>query len=436
MNDSRIERYLKNMKEIQEIFLAYLDEFYEANDFYNNITTNHQIIKYKTDKDKFCSILILLVKISNNYHRTPDFFTKIDRILDFFKNDIKQTFSNTEIFQIFKSNKRLLFYIIKEDIIIVDKNIAQKIYNIESYHEYFYPEIKNFINEKQREEILKKLDENWEEEFDKKRKEGENDEFICKLIRNDSVEEFIALYNKLNYSPNKEIKKSIFETNDFLQYSFNTLVEYSAFFGSFEIFAFLYMNGVELAPSIWLYAIHGKNSSLIHFLEENQIEPKSYSECFFESMKCHHNDLANYFLINQLNDEVPKEFIKEDKKKYFGGFYRTKINSFLKFFEYYNFAYITTDVDIQLAFWCSCKFNYLFIAKTLLENQKININEPFIYSRYEDNYEHKIWYKNTPFNAAIENENLEIVKLLASNENIKVNCPDISIIFLNIISNF
>lgn len=411
MDDSRIQCYLRNMKEIQELLVAYLDESSEADDFFINIITNHQISKYKNDKEKFISILILIVKISNNYHRTPDFFNRIDRILSYFKNDIKQTFSNVEIFQIFKSNKRLLFYIIKENIMIIDKNIAQKIYNIETYCEFFYPEIKNFINEKQKEEILKNLDENILNDFDLKRKEGENDKYICKLNRNDSVEEFIALYNKLNYSTDKMIETSIFETNDYLQKT-HTLSEYSAFFGSYEIFLFLYMNGIELNQSIWFYAIHGKNPNIIHFLEENHIEPESYSLCFFESIKCHHDDLANYFLINQLNNEIPSQIYIERKKhiKYSNIFNSVRINkskrnSYLIPFEHYNFAYITPDIDIQIAFWCSCKFNHLFIAKTLLENQNIDIKKPFVCYKSESNDGSLSWFKNTPFSAAVESEN-------------------------------
>ena len=296
---------------------------------------------------------------------------------------------------------------------IIDKNIAQKIYNIETYCEFFYPEIKNFINEKQKEEILKNLDENILNDFDLKRKEGENDKYICKLIRNDSVEEFIALYNKLNYSTDKMIEKSIFETNDYLQKT-HTLSEYSAFFGSYEIFLFLYMNGIELNQSIWFHAIHGKNPNIIHFLEENHIEPESYSLCFFESIKCHHDDLANYFLINQLNNEIPSQIYIERKKhiKYSTIFNSVRINiskrnSYLIPFEHY----------------------HLFIAKTLLENQNIDIKKPFVCYKSESNDGSLSWFKNTPFSAAVESENLEIVKLLASKENINVN-------YHNIITNF
>ena len=63
------------------------------------------------------------------------------------------------------------------------------------------------------------------------------------------------------------------------------------------------MNGVELTPSLWL----------IHLLESNKVAPPKfvnesekegdisnddYIECMIESIKCHHNDIADYFETN------------------------------------------------------------------------------------------------------------------------------------------
>ncbi|KAK8838612.1 hypothetical protein M9Y10_032646 [Tritrichomonas musculus] len=101
-----------------------------------------------------------------------------------------------------------------------------------------------------------------------------------------------------------QIESSIYETNSFLQNKKLTLIEYSAFFGSIQIFRFLFQNQVSLARSLWLYAIHGENPDIIHFLEENQIHPKdeNYKECLKESIKCHHNDFAMYFKNNYINE--------------------------------------------------------------------------------------------------------------------------------------
>ena len=80
--------------------------------------------------------------------------------------------------------------------------------------------------------------------FSELRKQGENERYLCKLIRGDSVEEFIAYVNKMNISRNATIIQSIYETNAFLikkqSQSDNgiMLIEYAAFFGSIQILVF------------------------------------------------------------------------------------------------------------------------------------------------------------------------------------------------------
>ena len=63
------------------------------------------------------------------------------------------------------------------------------------YPHYFMPEIKKFINEKwftNTREWVKEIKQELPDDFYDLRKEGENDSYICNLIRNDSVEEFVC----------------------------------------------------------------------------------------------------------------------------------------------------------------------------------------------------------------------------------------------------
>ena len=168
--------------------------------------------------------------------------------------------------------------------------------------------------------------------FEENRKIGENDNYISKLIQNDSVEEFISYINKTNISLISYIQPSIFETHSFLLKNKPTLIEYAAFFGSIQIFQFLRFNKVnlesihfDLTPSLWYYSIHGKNADIIHILEENHIEPKynSFQDCFEEAIKCHHNDIANYFLNNFLPNQ------KENN-----------IDVYIQYLKNYNFLFI------------------------------------------------------------------------------------------------
>lgn len=85
---------------------------------------------------------------------------------------------NIEIYEHFESNKRLLLYLIKEKIILVDDTIVFQICskfekNGVRYSDYFHPEIKQFIkNEEDDADIFNNLSIS---EFEEKRLEGEND---------------------------------------------------------------------------------------------------------------------------------------------------------------------------------------------------------------------------------------------------------------------
>ena len=99
--------------------------------------------------------------------------------------------------------------------------------------------------------------------FFEKRKKGENDSYICKLIQNDSVEDFVSHVTKNNYSLRSKIVPSIYETNSFLiKNSEPSLIEYAVFFGSIKIFQYLRFNNVDLTQSLWIYTIHGNNPEI------------------------------------------------------------------------------------------------------------------------------------------------------------------------------
>ena len=277
------------------------------------------------------SLLHLISKIGNNCHRFPFFFSKLEIILQLFKEDIKKYFTNSETFIIFKSNKRIILFLIEQQIIVIDGSIAQKItkngkYIEGKYPQYFLPEIEPFINEEwfpkyypenldeydyllEKNKWIEFIKKELPEDFYEKRKEGENDSQISELIRKDMVTEFIMYVTQKGVSIRATIKPSIYETNSFLLKIQNqnrqdiegfSLIEYAVFFGSIQIFNYLRFEGAELTPSLWPLAILSKNAEMIHLLEENHVklEDKSYKQVFYESIKCHHNDITNYFINN------------------------------------------------------------------------------------------------------------------------------------------
>ena len=280
-----IEAFVEKQRKIQRILLDYFDDTTEYQD------TVQQLDLYQCSKNTydFKIVLYLIVNISNNHQRIGSFFSKIDKILQFYKRDILQYFTNSEIFHIFRRNKRIVLFLIEEKILILDEDISKSMKRYPHYIDYFSPEFGNDLKEH---EITL---------FERNRKEGENDNYICELIRKDLVVDFITYVNQANIPLSAKIKPSLFETNAFLLKKDAALIEYSAFFGSIQIFQYLLKNKVEMKSDLWSYAIHGRNPEIIFLLEENKVAHDD--KIIKESIKCHHNEITEYFLDNAIEKE-------------------------------------------------------------------------------------------------------------------------------------
>ena len=110
--------------------------------------------------------------------------------------------TNSEIFNLFQSNKRILLFLIENKIIIIDYYIYLKIYEKDNYLAYFYPEISDYSKNNKSEQLklssdkIKPIINTNIEDFKLKRKIGENDAYICQLIRNDDIDNFISYFKK------------------------------------------------------------------------------------------------------------------------------------------------------------------------------------------------------------------------------------------------
>ncbi|KAK8849997.1 hypothetical protein M9Y10_018591 [Tritrichomonas musculus] len=356
-----VQKFLNEMKEFHEILLNHLDSEENNIECPQNLILLIDDSKICNDKLKFKSFLYLIVKIADNHHRSPNFIEKIIRIIKFFIENIKKNFTNDEIFFIFRSNKLILLFLIQEQIINFNSNIISIMrgnkYESEHYLQYFYPEVKPFL----REEEIEALSMEIPNDFDERRKNGQNDKYLCELICKDNIEEFVSHVNRKNTFLNKTISPSIYETNSFLQNKKPLLIEYAAFFGSIQIIKYLVLNQVPLVPSMWLYAIHGANADLIHYLEENKIKPKdeSYEECLIEAFKCNQNDIANYIRDNLMTNNV---------------------NDFKKFsvqnLRFYNFQFVYEDLcNNEKDFFDLCAADSFYLVSLFLNSKKVEINK-------------------------------------------------------------
>ena len=187
-----VDEYINEKIKLQNLFLGYIDNESDENDNYDSLIDYFTTSKIAENKEEIKSLFHFINIISNNHHRNPNFFQKIEKIISYFEKSFKNSFLNIEIIDLFWCNKRILLYLYEIQIIFFDPiDIYHRWLNsnIKNIHKlvYFYPEIKLCIDDpimlEKIEEFLPVVMDN----FDKKRKIGENDSYICLLIRNDRL---------------------------------------------------------------------------------------------------------------------------------------------------------------------------------------------------------------------------------------------------------
>ena len=352
--------------EIQDYLLQFMDD---SNVTIVKLTNFLDNLNLHNNKEELREILGIILNISENHHRYSLFFDKIKQIFAYLKEDIKSAFTNYEIYEIFQNSKLILLILFTDQIIEIDNSIFKNLSGKDIFYQcFFYPELKSFYSEKERKEIEQKIletDSKAFNNFNEKRKKGENEKYICSLIRNDSIKEFVNYVNLTNCNLKSWTNDSIFETNPFLYGNIN-LIKYTAFFGSFKIFLYLQKKGAMVNQSIWEFAIHGNNPKLIHFLENKfETDLKENKNILREAIKCHHNQIADYLCNSYGYDEID--------------------DIFSACFEFYNFSFLQ-NCQIKYYFFYACRYNHLAIVKFLFKNHSnIDINEIIITSHFFSN---------------------------------------------------
>ena len=142
-----IQEYFARKREIHDSILNFLD------DDNQNVDENFEsLISFLDEKeisknrDELKIFLYLLSNVAKNYYQSHFFFEKIEKIINNYKADIKQFFSNYEIFSIFQDSLRILLYLFEAEIVKFDRSIYnyfQKSMNFEILP-YFYKELKEY----------------------------------------------------------------------------------------------------------------------------------------------------------------------------------------------------------------------------------------------------------------------------------------------------
>ena len=376
-----IDEYIEKMEKAQNYFLEFLENENNSEENFQNLINFIVDFKIQENQQDLKEFLHLLFNILNNHKRLPNFFSKIEQIVQYVKEDIKKYFNNSEIFNIFKDDKRILLFLYEEKMFEFDEIILKKFlfndkYEKYDYITYFRPEIKEFlakeqnnINDKIYVMARKKTYSGRPPiEFYDKRRIGENDNPICQIIQKDDIKEFIELIKQKKISIQKTvINYSRYETNSFIIEMQNRsgnetkLIEYAAFNGSIQIFSYLKKKGVKLTSSLWNFAIHGNNADIIHILEENQVKPyNSFFDVFKEALKCHHNSIAKYLEEKYLKNNESKDYSQE--------------NLLIYSLKYHNYAFIKKSYINQSSLIYLYRYDYPSFVKIILEI-KVDKNE-------------------------------------------------------------
>ena len=241
-----------------------------------------------------------------------------------------------------------------------------------------------------------------EDIFLEKRKIGENDTLLCKIIQRDLIDEFIIYINKEKIPISSRIMTSIFETNSFLLENCPTLLEYSAFYGSVQIFRYLINKGAKFTPSLLNFSIHGQNHEIIEKTMNNQNNTfKSYISCLIESIKCHCCGLTQFIFDSYLKKSIEnikafdESFNKHCLKYYNYACLRKMLNhsfvNLIKKHQEQNDSYIDVSNDTIEQ---ENSLNERFILYNFIENlfnivkilqEKVNVQSDIITSVTEEN---------------------------------------------------
>ena len=327
--DTHCKILIEPFKKIEEAVLEFLECNSDIEEKYSEV---EQLLEDNKILDNKYSILLTLAMLADVYAYTSGLnkgdFGKMEKILLYFKEYLTEYQDKEEIIDLFRKNKSILLFFLDNEILQFDDTFIKFLIN-DPYDEksfmFFAPEIVHNTTKSESLEELKMAKEKCCEEyirdmevpndvvsffdlcldtlnkdsyFSNKRKLGVNDDKIAMLIREDNIKSFTPLFESMELTPESEIKKSIFDTNQFLiEKESPSLLEYSLFYGAKQITRFLVSGRCLIHPGLleWSYAGKYYLSEMAEkLLEDNNVnrrEPKKY---LLNAVRAHNYTLFNF----------------------------------------------------------------------------------------------------------------------------------------------
>ncbi|OHT04194.1 hypothetical protein TRFO_28364 [Tritrichomonas foetus] len=450
-------------KEIRDDFQVYVELQKKLASFSpeDKINAEEEFDYFFQEKTRFWHFLYTIMHLYNYGHKRKKIYQSI---LFQIKNKIQNThFSNQHIKILCQNNIKAIEFFLTEKI-ISKENVSSFFTNQEK--------ITYEIIEKK---LSKDATTQYKIKFIQNNSKNPKVSIFEKIIRKDDIHTFQQILSESNIDINCQFQ--FFDNEKYFVFKNISLsmLEYSAFYGSIQIFKFLWIQkGIKFGSNLLKCAVCGNNFDVIHLLE-SELKTKFDFSCLELAIAHHHYELTEYIISDLGIQQFPDTEILNRSIKSFNALFlydhcddfEYEINT-LKYLTGGELPVISVAVNQNLlevvkilstiecidllkqdftgknALHLACAKGYYEIVKFLAESDGMNINStdnngrtPLHWAVQSDkevvkyliqlpridlNKENKM--KSTPFLDAVILGKLEIVKLLANTHEIDVNRVD------------
>ena len=145
-----IEAYLQELKDLHGSILSFIESEDNCDKQFLDLNKVLEEQQITNDKAKSKGLHKIILKIANNHQRTSDFFDKIGRIFDYVFKDKQSQLSNSDLTELYSSNKRIIFLLLEKGYLKPEKELINDLeyhFDRKDHQLYFYPAIKSYFSD-------------------------------------------------------------------------------------------------------------------------------------------------------------------------------------------------------------------------------------------------------------------------------------------------
>ena len=179
-----IEAFIKQMKEAYSILIDFIEDTNEIESTFKEIIKKFEKQEIFKNKENIPLLLQIISRIADNHYRTPDFFDKLEKIIQYlFENETIPIPISSLISDDFKYNKRIFLFLLQKKFIELDQAYINcylqqrpdkdttfskdSIEEFQSFY-YLYSGMKEYLDEEVQKEIEEEIEEIFSVDFIKK----------------------------------------------------------------------------------------------------------------------------------------------------------------------------------------------------------------------------------------------------------------------------